>query len=428
MLCFRGAAGLPSEVLRATIRASEYFNPEVGMHATKYVLRLSLGVFSLSLCAYAYAATPPAPRVFEMNPATLAGLKEHPDKALIALAINDADKAMRSEPRSVMDKKQTPPSGNKHDWYSQAGYWWPDPSNPNGPYIRRDGVKNPEKGDFTDEEYFHQTLGNADTLALAFYLTGEEKYAAHAALLLRTWFLDPATAMNPNLTYAQFVPNKNNGRPAGIVSARVMPEALDAVGLLSGSKNWTAVDDAGMERWFTRYYTWLTTSDAGKAEAGHPNNHGSWCQAQVASVALYLGKTQDARKVLVFVRDHRIPDEIDAQGMQKYEMERTKSFSYSALNLHALTVLATIAAPLGIDLYTSGKAGAPGILTALDALLPYDPQHPWPHEQIEANREDSICPALFYAAGHTHDAKYVDAEKRFECKITAESSIIAAEN
>ena len=131
---------------------------------------------------------------------------------------------------------------------------------------------------------------------------------------------------------------KNNGRPAGIVSARTMPEALDAVGLLSGSKNWTEVDDAGMQRWFTRYYTWLTTSDAAKTEAGHPNNHGSWCQAQVASIALYLGKTEDARKVLVFVRDQRIPDEIDAHGMQQYEMARTKSFSYSALNLHALTV------------------------------------------------------------------------------------------
>ena len=246
-----------------------------------------------------------------------------------------------------------------------------------------------------------------------------------AALLLRTWFLAPATAMNPNLTYAQFVPNKNNGRPAGIVSARQMPEVLDAVGLLAGSRNWTAADEQGMQRWFSRYYAWLTTSDAGKEEAGHPNNHGSWCQAQIAAIALYLGRTEDARKVLIFVRDHRIADEIDAQGMQKYEMARTKSFSYSALNLHALSVLASIAAPLGIDLYLPSGPGAPGILTAVDALLPFDPSHPWPHEQIEANREDSVCPALFYAAGYTHNAKYVDAEKRFECKMTAESAIIA---
>jgi hypothetical protein len=363
-----------------------------------------------------------------MNPATLARLRAHPDKALLAVAIRDADQAMKTEPHSVMDKKQTPPSGDKHDWYTQAGYWWPNPNNANGPYIRHNGVKNPEKDDFSDEEYFNHTVRAADTLALAYYLTGNENYAARAALLLRTWFLAPATVMNPNLTYAQFVPNKNNGRPAGIVSARQMPEVLDAVGLLAGSRNWPEADDAGMQQWFTRYYAWLTTSDAGKEEAGHPNNHGSWCQAQVAAIALFLGKQEGARQVLIFVRDHRIPDEIDAQGMQQYEMARTKSFSYSALNLHALSVLTSIAAPLGIDLYQPIKPGAPGILTAVDALLPYDPQHPWPHEQIEANREDSVCPALFYAAGYTHDAKYVDAEKRFECKTTAESAIIGLGN
>lgn len=363
-----------------------------------------------------------------MNPAVLAKAKQNPDKALIALAVQDAEQAMKTVPHSVMDKKQTSPSGDKHDWYTQAGYWWPDPKNPNGPYIRHDGVKNPEKGDFTDEEYFNRTMRAAETLALAYYLTGNETYAGRATLLLRTWFLNPATAMNPNLTYAQFVPNKNNGRPAGIVAARQMPEALDAVGLLAGSSEWTAADDSGMRQWFSRYYTWLTTSDAGKEEASHPNNHGSWCQAQLAAIALFLGKTEDARKVLLFVRDHRIPDQIDSRGMQKYEMARTKSFSYSAMNLHALSVLATLAQPLEIDLYQPIQPGAPGILTAVDALMPYDSQHPWPHEQIEANREDSLCPALYYAAGYAHDARYVDAEKRFECRTTAEYAIISLGN
>jgi len=375
-----------------------------------------------------FAQRPAPPRVFEMNAFTLAKVKAGSNKEIIALAIRDGDKALKAEPHSIIEKKQTPPSGDKHDWYSQAGYWWADPTNPNGPYIRHDGVKNPEKGNFTDEEYFNHTVKSARTLALAYYLTGNEKYAAHAALLLETWFLNPATAMNPNLNFAQFVPGKNTGRAAGIVAARQMPQALDAIGLLAGSSSWTAADDAGMKKWFTAYYTWLTTSDAGKEEAGHPNNHGSWCQAQVASIALFLGKAEDARQTLIFVRDHRIPNEIDDKGLQKYELARTKSFSYSALNLHALTVLATIAQPLGIDLYKPAKPGAPGILTAIDALLPYDAQHPWPHEQIEKNREDSVCPALYYIAGYTHDAKYTDGIKRFACEASAEDAVVALGN
>jgi hypothetical protein len=175
-----------------------------------------------------------------------------------------------------------------------------------------------------------------------------------------------------------------------------------------------------MRQWLARYYEWLTTSEAGKTEAGHLNNHGSWCQAQVAILALYLGKAEEARRTLTWVRDRRIPEEVDAKGMQKYEMARTKSFSYSALNLRALTVLAAVAAPLGIDLYEV----KPGILAAIDALLPYDAQHPWPYEQIEKDREDSVCPALFYAVGKTHDAKYADGLKRFECKASASDLIV----
>ena len=317
-----------------------------------------------------------APRVFEINAVSLAKVKARADKSIVLQAIEDAREALETEPHSVIEKKQIPPSGDKHDWYTQAGYWWQDPANPNGPYIRHDGVRNPEKDDFTDESNFNHTVRAAETLALAYYLTGNEPYAAHAARLLRTWFLAPATAMNPNLNYAQFVPNKNNGRPAGIVSARQMPEAIDAVGLLAGSTNWSTADDDGMKRWFTRYYTWLTQSEAGKVQAGRPNNHGSWCRAQVAIIALFLGKTEDARKTLIYVRDIRIPEQIDAEGLQKYEMARTKSFSYSALNLRTLTTLATVAQPLGIDLYQPAKHGAPGILTAVDALLPYDASAP----------------------------------------------------
>ena len=128
------------------------------------------------------------------------------------------------------------------------------------------------------------------------------------------------------------------------------------------------------------------------------------------------------------MRDTRIPAQIDAQGLQTYEMARTKSFSYSALNLRALSTLATVAQPLGIDLYQPSKPGAPGILTAVDALLPYDPRHPWPREQIEKNREDSVCPALYSAVGYTHDAKYSEALKRFQCKATAKDEIIALGN
>jgi len=387
-------------------------------------VRTAAGFFAAAFAAGTIAAQAPLPRVFLLHPAALAHARQHPEPELLRLAKEAAGRALKTAPLSVMDKVPTPPSGDKHDFMSMAGYWWPNPDTPDHlPYVRRDGYRNPQTASISDEQSLHHMLNASRDLALGYYLTGDERYAQHAALLLRTWFLAPATAMHPNLNFAQYVPGKNTGRDAGIVSARTMPLALDAVGMLAGSANWTAVDDAGFKKWFADYYAWLTTSAAGKSENRKPNNHGSWYQVQVACIALYEGDPASARRTVERVRDERIPSQIDAQGMQKYEMARTKTFSYSAMNLHALVELAAIAERFGIDLYQPAKPGAPGILTAIGALMPYDPQHPWPHEQVEAGREDSLCPALVLAAAHTHDSRYIDAQKRFGCEATAMTMI-----
>jgi hypothetical protein len=379
---------------------------------------------ALALLAGSLSAQTATPRVVLLNPATLAQLKAHPDSQIVAAARAEADHALKVGPLTVTAKARVPPSGDKHDYMSMARYFWPNPATPNHlPYIRKDGETNPEIREIGDLDAL-DLMGRATReLALAYFLTGDDRYAEHAAMLLHTWFLAPATAMNPNLNFAQYIPGVNTGRGAGILDARRLTLAIDAAGLIAGSKYWTPADQTGLQKWFSAYYAWLTTSDAAKKENAAPNNHGSWFQMQAASIAGFLGKTDDLRKIAERVRDQRIPSQIDAAGMQKYEMVRTNSFSYSAFNLEALTQLATVVAPTGIDLYQTAKPGAPGILTALDALLPYDSTHPWPHEQISSGREDSLCPALVRAAAHTGAPKYLEAQKRFDCKQTAVTRI-----
>src|SRR3984957_18432556 len=215
------------------------------------VLVAGFACVSLTGCAHftakgqASETTDGTPKVFSADPQTLAANKSAlaAGDATLRPALNrllaDADDRLGWEPLSVMDKSQIPPSGDKHDYISQAPYFWPNPNTSNGlPYINRDGQRNPEVRNSSDARNFADVCSVTHTLALAYYFSGDEKYAAKAAEFLRVWFLNPATRMNPNLKYGQGIPGGVEGRPAGLISARGLADLMDAIGLMAGSKNW----------------------------------------------------------------------------------------------------------------------------------------------------------------------------------------------
>src|SRR6478609_11143396 len=132
--------------------------------------------------------------------------------SLVNYLLKEADKMLAMKPGSVMDKSFAPPSGNKHDYMSLAPYFWPDLTKPDSlPYIRKDGQRNPMIDKITDKKNLVDIGRVSHMLALAYAFTSDEKYAQKAAAFLKTWFIDPATKMNPNLTYAQAVLGVNDG-------------------------------------------------------------------------------------------------------------------------------------------------------------------------------------------------------------------------
>ena len=262
--------------------------------------------------------------------------------AAIAALEAEAKKALAISPMSVMDKAITPPSGDKHDYVSQAPYWWPDPSKPDGkPYIRKDGERNPEISKITDRDNLGRLGDAVATLSLAYAYTGREEYATHAARLVRAWFVDPATRMNPHLQFGQYIPGINQGRGIGIIETRNLPELLDGVMLLSGSPAWTKADEDGLQAWMRAYLTWLVESPHGREESKNGNNHETWYDVQVAGLALYTGQVDVARRTLEGARA-RIATQIEPDGRQPRELERTRSWHYSEFNLAAFMDLATL--------------------------------------------------------------------------------------
>jgi hypothetical protein len=187
-------------------------------------------------------ATGETPKIFSADPQTLVASKSAlaASDATLRPALNrllaEADKRLEQKPSSVMDKMQVPPSGDKHDYISQAPYYWRDTNSPGEKYISRDGERNPEAEKNSDARNFASVCSDTHTLSLAYYFSGDEKYAAKAAEFIRVWFLNPATRMNPNLKYGQGIPGGVEGRPAGLISARCLADLVDAIGLLAGSK------------------------------------------------------------------------------------------------------------------------------------------------------------------------------------------------
>lgn len=306
--------------------------------------------------------------------------------------VREADAALLVGPFSVMDKPRVPESGDKHDYVSMGPYWWPDTTKPGGlPYIRRDGERNPELANGYDAPRFGAMTGAVTTLALAYYFSGDERYAQRAALLLRTWFLDPATRMNPHLRYGQRIPGTTEGRAAGIIETRRLVDLVDAIGLLERSPTWTDGDARSMRDWMAAYRAWLLTSDIGKEEQRAQNNHGTWYDAQVVALALFTGDTALARSTIEASKTRRIAAQITADGRQPYELARTRSLGYSVMNLEGLCRLAELGRQVGVDLWSYRSPRGGSIRKALDYVAPYaDPAFSWPGEQITPNAPDSF--------------------------------------
>jgi hypothetical protein len=354
-------------------------------------------------------------KTFLINPQQLAEVKQKmqkKDKATLQLIDSLKKKAnalLNMKPVSVMDKGFTPPSGSKHDYMSQAPYFWYDSTKPNGlPYMRRDGVRNPEINKITD----HKNLGDLDEavrfLSLAYYFTGEEKYAEKAASLLHYWFLYEDTKMNPNMEYAQGIPGINTGRGIGIIETRSLVGIADAIGLLDGSKSWTKNDTKTLQQWYAQYLNWLLTSKNGKEEHAAKNNHGTWFYVQAIDFALFTGNNEKAKQLIEETKK-RLDSQLTADGKMPLELERTNALGYSTFNTRAWFDLASIAENVGSDLWHYKNTNGATLQTAIDWITPYAVgEKKWIYQQIGGYNKMDVYPLLIQAARKFKDSHYLE--------------------
>ena len=289
---------------------------------------------------------------------------------------------LKAGPWSVTFHRPPRPGIALNDFYSEGPYWWPDPKNPGGPFIRRDGERYP--GRFVSNDDDLRSMGmTLMILGMGANFLGESRCADRAALIVDAWFLNPKTRMNPHLEHGQAIPGINDGRGAGIIDTVPLIWALQGIHLLKDARLWNPEREANVRSWFAAYLRWLTTSPKGLEEKGAKNNHGTWWTAQVAAFSLYLDDPAAQHMAWDRVRDFLVPSQIRADGSCPLEEARTRSLSYSAMNLNGLALLCRMAELKGVDLWKTENKEKGSILRAIAYLTPFvQSPETWKKQQI----------------------------------------------
>lgn len=284
-----------------------------------------------------------------------------------------ADAALTHGPYTVVDKTQTPASGDKHDYMSMGPYWWPDRSKPNGqPYVRRDGQINPERDtnafDLSDLEAMSQDV---QALSLAYYFTGDERYATKASEFIRVWFLAPETKMNPNLNHGQAVPGVVSGRAEGVIDTARLVRVVESSGLLDKSPSLTDDERAGLRDWFAALVQWMATSPIGRDEKAATNNHGVYYDMLISEFALYAGMDDVARSVAGRFGPTRLAPQILPDGSLPQELARTRSLHYTTWTLTASFDIAQLGQCVGVDVWNFATSDGRSLRTATNFVAAY---------------------------------------------------------
>lgn len=298
--------------------------------------------------------------------------------------------ALKAGPWSVTYKR---PEGlnvdaGPHDYVSEGPYWFPDPKNPAGPYIRRDGVRN-EARFMGNRNDLGAMCGAVSSLGMGAFFLGNSSCVERAAKVLSTWFSDPDTRMNPNLQYGQMVRGHNTGRGTGIIDTVSLIHCAQGVVLLESAGGMPASVSTGVREWFAAYAKWLHTSAHGIDEHKSGNNHGTWWTAQMAAYAAFIGDSNLRKIAWKHYREYLVPTEIRPDGSCPREEERTNSLSYSAMNLDAFALVCRLGELDGEDLWRFKTPKGSSVESAFSYLMPYmlDPDR-WKKQQISKFKVD----------------------------------------
>jgi hypothetical protein len=297
-----------------------------------------------------------------------------------ARVLKDAKQYLEEQPITVTASSSPRSAGGKHDYFSQADYWWPDPKNPKGPYIQRDGQSNPDN--FDDHRKAMRRLSvQVPALTAAWVITKDRRFSEHALRHLRAWFVDKETHMNPSLLYSQAIIGKETGRSIGVIDTLHLVEVARAAGVLEDTGALAGPDRDGVRKWFRDYLTWMNTHPYGTKERDAENNHGTCWVMQAAEFARYVGDEKITTECRDRYKKTLLPNQMAPDGSFPRELRRTKPYGYSLFNLDVMTYVVQILSVPDDNLWAFELPDGRSIKKGMEFLYPFIlDKGKWPHK------------------------------------------------
>ena len=333
-----------------------------------------------------------------------------------------ADGYLKEEPVTVTAASSPRSAGGKHDFFSEGDYWWPDPANPDGPYIQKDGMTNPDN--FVAHRHAMVRMSRiVASLTAAHRITGDDKYAQHAIKHLKAWFVDDETKMNPHLLYAQAIKGRFTGRGIGIIDTLHLIEPARSAQLLEKSGQLKGEELAAIKKWFADYLTWMTTHEYGIKEMNAENNHGTCWVAQVAAFASFTGDEEKLAFCRKRYKEVLLPDQMAEDGSFPRELKRTKPYGYALFNADAMGTVCQILSTKDDNLWQFTTPDGKSMRKGVAWIHPYiADKSKWPYKQdvMYWDQWPVRSPVLLFGGLAYDEQRYLDTWKTLEANPTNE--------
>ncbi len=339
--------------------------------------------------------------------------------------VGQANQYLDQQPVTVTAARSTRSAGGLHDYFSEGDYWWPDPKDPEGPYVQRDGMSNP--GNFSAHRDALMSLSvQAPALAAAWLLTRERRYSDRAALHLRAWFLAKDTAMNPNLQYAQAIHGRTTGRGIGIIDTLQLVEVARSATVLEASGSLSRDEMRGLRQWFADYLRWMTTSKNGIEERDTKNNHATCWVAQAAEFSLFTGNAALTAECRRRFKTILLPNQMAQNGSFPQELRRTKPYSYSLFNLEVMSGICQSVSTPDDNLWSFALPDGRSMARGLAFMFPFIKDKktwPYPPDVMYFDQWPLRQQSLLFGGLAFDDTKYIALWKTLNPNPTALEAI-----